>query len=41
MAWRGSGPALALFPGGHGVPDGWADLAADWLENLPVGDARP
>jgi len=25
---------FALFPGGHRVPKGWADLALDWLENL-------
>lgn len=26
---------LALFPGGHTVPDGWADMVIDWFENLP------
>lgn len=26
---------LALFPGGHTVPEGWADMALDWFENLP------
>jgi polyhydroxybutyrate depolymerase len=25
---------FALFPGGHRVPKGWADLALDWLESL-------
>lgn len=23
---------MALFPGGHTVPEGWADLALDWFE---------
>lgn len=27
--------ALALHPGGHGVPPGWADLVLDWYETLP------
>lgn len=26
---------FALFPGGHAVPRGWADLALDWFEALP------
>ena len=26
---------LALFPGGHTVPAGWADMALDWFEALP------
>ena len=26
---------FALFPGGHAVPRGWADLAIDWFEALP------
>lgn len=26
---------LALFPGGHGVPKGWADMMLDWFETLP------
>ena len=32
----GEGAALemALFPGGHTIPEGWADLALDWFENL-------
>jgi polyhydroxybutyrate depolymerase len=25
---------LALFPGGHGVPKGWAEMALDWFEGL-------
>lgn len=25
---------LALFPGGHGVPKGWADMALTWFEGL-------
>lgn len=25
---------LALHPGGHGVPPGWADLVIDWAEGL-------
>lgn len=28
----GSALELALFPGGHGVPKGWADMAIDWFE---------
>lgn len=34
--WRdcaaGSALELVLFPGGHTVPKGWADLALDWFE---------
>ncbi|MDU8943768.1 CE1 family esterase [Ovoidimarina sediminis] len=26
---------LVLFPGGHGVPKGWANIALDWFEALP------
>lgn len=26
---------FALFPGGHAVPRGWADMALDWFEALP------
>lgn len=26
---------LVLFPGGHSVPRGWADMAIDWFEGLP------
>ncbi|MBM7066139.1 PHB depolymerase family esterase [Actibacterium sp. 188UL27-1] len=26
---------LALFPGGHRVPNGWATMAIDWFEGLP------
>jgi len=26
---------LALFPGGHTVPAGWADMVLDWFEALP------
>lgn len=32
---EGSALELALHPGGHLVPDGWADMAADWLNALP------
>lgn len=28
----GSALEFALFPGGHGVPAGWADMAIDWFE---------
>lgn len=31
----GSALELALFPGGHGVPEGWADMMLDWFEALP------
>ena len=30
----GSALELALFPGGHVIPKGWADMALDWFENL-------
>jgi len=26
---------FALFPGGHVVPDGWADMVLDWVDALP------
>lgn len=36
--WRncvdGAALEMALFPGGHTVPEGWADLALDWFEGL-------
>lgn len=36
-AWTGCEPGsaleLALFPGGHGVPPGWADMVLDWFED--------
>ena len=39
--WTGcaEGGALefALFPGGHTVPKGWADMMVDWYEGLPGG----
>lgn len=28
---------FALFPGGHTVPEGWADMMVDWYEGLPGG----
>ncbi|SFI34432.1 polyhydroxybutyrate depolymerase [Jannaschia pohangensis] len=31
----GSALELALFPGGHGMPAGWADMMVDWFEGLP------
>lgn len=30
----GAALELALFPGGHGVPQGWAGLMIDWFEAL-------
>ncbi|WP_371154024.1 PHB depolymerase family esterase [Jannaschia sp. 2305UL9-9] len=30
----GSALEFALFPGGHGVPAGWADMALDWFETV-------
>jgi len=30
----GTALELALFPGGHTVPEGWADMALDWFEGL-------
>ncbi len=34
---EGSALEFALFPGGHAVPDGWADMMLDWYEGLPGG----
>ncbi|CTQ50639.1 alpha/beta hydrolase family esterase [Jannaschia donghaensis] len=31
----GTALEFALFPGGHGVPAGWADMMLDWFEGLP------
>ncbi|MEO0370866.1 MAG: alpha/beta fold hydrolase [Pseudomonadota bacterium] len=31
---EGSALEFALFPGGHIVPEGWADLMLDWFEGL-------
>ena len=31
---QGSALELALFPGGHVIPRGWADMALDWFEGL-------
>jgi polyhydroxybutyrate depolymerase len=31
----GSALELALFPGDHRIPKGWADMALDWFEGLP------
>lgn len=31
---EGGALEMALFPGGHTVPEGWADLAIDWFEGL-------
>ncbi|MBJ6371062.1 alpha/beta hydrolase family esterase [Sedimentitalea arenosa] len=37
-AWSGcaadSALEFALFPGGHRIPDGWADMALDWFEEI-------
>ncbi len=33
----GSALEFALFPGGHNVPKGWADMMVDWYEGLPGG----
>ncbi|WP_299635825.1 PHB depolymerase family esterase [uncultured Ruegeria sp.] len=32
---EGSAVEFALFPGGHTVPAGWADMMVDWYEGLP------
>ena len=37
----GSALGLALYPGGHRVPEGWADMALDWLEELPPLNDTP
>ncbi len=34
---EGSALEFALFPGGHNVPSGWADMMLDWYEGLPGG----
>ncbi len=34
---HGSALEFALFPGGHTVPKGWADVMADWFAELPGG----
>lgn len=38
-SWHGCAPGaaleFALFPGGHAVPPGWADMVLDWFEALP------
>ncbi len=34
----GSALEFAMFPGGHGVPPGWADMVLDWAEALPGGN---
>ncbi len=31
---EGGSLQFALFPGGHSVPQGWADMALDWFEAL-------
>ena len=33
----GSALEFALFPGGHGVPQGWSNMMLDWYEGLPGG----
>lgn len=33
----GSALEFALFPGGHGVPDGWAEMMLDWVEVTAAG----
>ncbi|PWJ13786.1 alpha/beta hydrolase family esterase [Jannaschia seohaensis] len=32
----GSALEMALFPGRHGVPEGWAEMVLDWFEALPA-----
>ncbi len=32
----GSALEMALFPGGHGIPAGWAEMMLDWFEALPT-----
>jgi polyhydroxybutyrate depolymerase len=33
----GSALGMALHPGGHSVPEGWAAMTLDWFEALPEG----
>ena len=35
---RGSALELAVHPGGHGVPKGWATLVLDWFEAETLSD---
>lgn len=39
-SWTNCGPGksltMALHPGGHIVPDGWADMVLDWFQTLPA-----
>lgn len=36
--WTGCAPGsaleMALYPGGHGVPEGWTDMVLDWFERV-------
>ena len=34
---EGSALEFTLFPGGHSVPKGWANMMVDWYEGLPGG----
>lgn len=34
----GSALEFALWPGGHAVPPGWADMTLDWFESVTGGD---
>lgn len=36
----GAALAMALHPGGHMVPEGWADLTLDWFEGLNAATSR-
>lgn len=33
----GSALELALFPGGHSIPAGWAEMALEWFQGLDTG----
>ncbi|MEM6482664.1 MAG: alpha/beta fold hydrolase [Pseudomonadota bacterium] len=35
----GSALEMALFPGGHTVPEGWVDMALDWFEGPGAGQS--
>lgn len=34
----GKSLSMALHPGGHVIPDGWADMVFDWFEALPASE---
>jgi polyhydroxybutyrate depolymerase len=37
---EGAALELALHPGGHGIPPGWAEMMLDWFDGLPTVATR-